>query len=170
MTRRRVDRDRREARAGSERLTGVRIGIVGNVLRGYVVARDQALPPSVDLMTDTLRPRGVNFGLPVVEICSKKSYRVPFLGSTTTTFPIVWLFGPGSKIGRAVVHVWPKSLVFENQAGPRKACALKIASTVKLGDSSRSQTTYAIPAWFGSAVTDSLSLKKCVASKIGVVP
>jgi hypothetical protein len=55
-------------------------------------------------------------------------------------------------------------------AEPRKACALRIASTVKLGALSRTHTTYAVPACTGSAVIDSLSLKKCVASKIGVVP
>jgi hypothetical protein len=35
---------------------------------------------------------------------------------------------------------------------------------------SRSHTTYAVPLWTGSAVMDSLSLKKWVASKMAVVP
>ena len=54
-------------------------------------------------------------------------------------FPIVWLFCPGSKIGRAVDHVLPPSVVLENQVGPRNAWALSAASGLWLGAFSRSQ-------------------------------
>src|SRR5690349_6174713 len=58
---------------------------------------------------------------------------------------MVWLFCPGSKIARVPVQVWPPSVVLENQDGPRNAAAWRSASALWLGDTSRSQTAYAVP-------------------------
>jgi len=59
---------------------------VTNCWAATVVGRDQVVPPSDEEMKPTLTPRGVNLGEPVVENCSKKSYRTPVLGLTTITF------------------------------------------------------------------------------------
>src|SRR5438132_6224889 len=83
---------------------------------------------------------------------------------------MVCAFCPGSKIARVPVQVLPPSVVLENQVGPRNAREWRMASTLWLGATSRSHTTYAVPPWTGSAVTDSLSLKKWVNSKMAVVP
>ncbi len=53
---------------------------------------------------------------------SKKSKRTP-LGATTMMFPIVWFWVPGSKLMRAGSHVFPPSVVRENQLGPWNAWA-----------------------------------------------
>src|SRR5215218_4798380 len=97
----------------------------------------------------------------------KRSTSSP-VGRTTIWWPIVdWSFC-GAKIARAGSQLAPPFVVRENIASPRneKACwALKLARS--LGNRSRSQTAYTKLESFGSAVIDSLSLKRNGASPLG---
>ena len=65
------------------------------------------------------------------------------------------------EIGAAGDQLRPPSVVFENHGVPRKANEWNSAvrSALSLGNALRSHTAYAVPARYGSAVTDSLSLK-----------
>src|SRR5439155_9412046 len=72
---------------------------------------------------------------------------------------IVWCRDGVLTITFGELQVEPPSVVSENMAGPRNAAVCSSASGLPFGSSSRSQTTYASPAFVGLAVTDSLSLK-----------
>ena len=111
-------------------------------------------PPSVDFTKATLYGR--EFG---GWIRSKKSYRAPVLRSTTIWLPIVWRCWPVATITRGVLHVLPPSIVLLTIAGPVKADVWWLAFGLPFGVSRRSHTAYAVPAWTGSTVIDSLSLK-----------
>src|ERR1051326_1804141 len=83
--------------------------------------------------------------------------RVPS-GSTTIWLPIVKTFW--AVIASGGDHVAPPSVVFEKYGAPRKAneCRIPLRLRRSLRKPPRSHTTYAVPAWNGSAVSDSLSL------------
>src|SRR5262249_13847017 len=86
------------------------------------------------------------------------STRVPF-GSTTIWFPIVNMFLFCGLMSRGVDQVAPPSVVIEKYGSPRNAKEwIAFGPALSLGCRLRSHTTYAVPAWNGSAVTDSLSL------------
>ena len=75
-------------------------------------------PPSVDLMKATLYPRFP----PAFEkfwIRLKKSYSAPVWRSTTIWLPIVWSREGSPTMTRGVLHVLPKSVVFEISVGPK---------------------------------------------------
>src|SRR5215471_10295236 len=71
---------------------------------------------------------------------------------------------------RAGSHVWPPSVVRENQIGSRNERAWirpsMLAREVPLGETNRSQAAYAYPSVVGSAVTDSLSLNAYATSRL----
>jgi hypothetical protein len=61
---------------------------------------------------------------------------------------------------RGVLHVRPKSVVFEISVGPKEARSCWKPIGLAGGATSRSHTAYAMPGCTGSAVTDSLSLNR----------
>src|SRR5215475_458482 len=116
------------------------------------MAPDQALPPSVDRITEAVKVEPlphldpVNGHLPPwLVIRLMPSISTPRAGpvvGTTIWLPMVWSFWPGSKMARPVLQVTPLSVVRENIAGPRKAAANTVALGLAFvcGDSRRSQT------------------------------
>src|SRR5919199_1192744 len=80
----------------------------------------QVAPPSLDLTKATLRPRWP-WRFDAFWKRAKKSYSVPVCWSTTIWLPMVWSWDGRPTITLGLLHVLPKSVVFESSAGPKYA-------------------------------------------------
>src|SRR4029077_2229513 len=122
----------------------------------------QVVPPSVDLTKASSALLAVPcLGVFGGTIRSVKSNSVSVFGSTTMMLPMVCCRFPDPMIVCTGLQVAPKSVVFENWAGPVYCATWRGESGLLAWVIKVSQTVYAVPGWIGSAVVEFLSVENC---------